>query len=436
MKVQIKNVKKLALGILLFYIIFMPDFSGVCFIFKNSLILVFLTGILLFIQMTNRCFAAKKKLFGEVMCIIGISLYTFFLTLVLQYDIRSNLSGILLPLKIVDIWIIQSILKKNGYKKRETIDFLIHIANIQAILCILMLLIRPLKNIANMLYISGVTNYSTSSVAGIVRYRIYGIFGDYTCSGQIFMAMMASISLVFFLNGESKYGIFALIQLFSAFLNGRTGFLIFIFSLLFIVPMSGGKIIKKKYGVKIMCLLIFFSFFVIAVLQNERILAWIVEGKNIILGLCQRKEDVILNKMWILPNGFALIFGEGHRVFGDFGRKIVGQDSDIGYVNDVFRGGIFYCSVYYGITIKMLIDIVGGDEESKKYYSKIRIILFLFLFISNYKGETATGSAVMCGIWFLIFSLRNVYEIKNGDECCGAIEVRQGNDKCCDVSIQ
>ena len=44
------------------------------------------------------------------------------------------------------------------------------------------------------------------------------------------------------------------------------------------------------------------------------------------------------------PEGMEFVFGRGHRVYGEAAKQAGYTASDIGFVNDMFMGGLIYCA--------------------------------------------------------------------------------------------
>ena len=55
-------------------------------------------------------------------------------------------------------------------------------------------------------------------------------------------------------------------------------------------------------------------------------------------------EQLFSDRFWNLPKGFGVLFGTGHTVYGAEGYP----HSDVGYVNDLWLGGVIGCVLLYG----------------------------------------------------------------------------------------
>ena len=124
------------------------------------------------------------------------------------------------------------------------------------------------------------------------------------------------------------------------------------------------------------------------------VFAWIKGGEN------QGTIDT-LSKMLLFPNGWGMVFGEGFRLYGNSMGYI---HSDIGYVNDMFMGGLIYCTILYITIFRYLADFKSRTMiMSHKFLLSFMFILSLS--IANYKGEALRGGLILLGVVFIKFLL-------------------------------
>lgn len=405
-----------ALAIFMFYFIFMPDFSGVIPFAKNSSILLMITIIAIIFG--NRYFfllMRDRLIWSSIKIICIASLYTFVITIVWEQNISSNLTAIFTPMKILIVGLVYEFLYYKGYSCKNMMDFLIKVANIQVCLCILMVIFPSLKVIANILYTSNIDNYASSALAGITKTRIYGIFGDYTYSGQVFMALMAAVSFCFYFSyKQNKYLVYCIFQLGASIINGRTGGLAFGVSLCIVGLSSIKRRVKLSTIKKVIIIFSIIMLFLCATLVNSTLNEWMLRFIKDLFEISQGTSKLYSNDYFLIPEGFALLFGEGHRVYGTYGLDTVGRMSDCGYVNDIFRGGILYCFFYYYSNIKLIFKNIQCEENKdiRACNKRLRLVFLIFLLIANYKGECMSGSSIICGIWFMSMAMK-----RSGTRC-------------------
>lgn len=108
--------------------------------------------------------------------------------------------------------------------------------------------------------------------------------------------------------------------------------------------------------------------------------------------------EVLSNRMFFLPENFVdIIFGEGRIVFGD-----ENLDSDIGYVNQIFTGGIVYLLIMLSFLWYMY------NSNVKITHDKLLPLLFMIvLLVVNIKGN----AFFLSNGFFRMFTLYYIYSM-------------------------
>lgn len=401
-----------------FYFFFMPDLEPFIPFYKNLYVLIILDCIIICkYRLDILTFLKKSKTLLPIVLLIGSSIYTLFVTVFNSYNLVNNLTAIIVPLKLVCFIGLMMTLSEILLTTKQKLDYLINIGVIQGIICILMLLFQPLKQIANSLYIYNIPDYFESSLLGITSSRIYGITGDYTYSTPIFMALIASTALImFFYKKEKKYLIFSFVNILGSTLNGRTGLFLYMICTLIaiIVYFERKKVTKKKVIGFIGCCLLLTLLLIL--LRDTPWFHWFKNSFNEVISMFKGEKVgtvAVLSSFIFFPSGLSFIFGVGSRVYGDFGLALVNKVSDIGYINDIFRGGILYVGVYYFSICKLFL--VTYQESKHKLGQKFTAIMLLitgiFLIFSNYKGEALAGSSIFFCFMFVVYAMINTPSI-------------------------
>ena len=405
------NIKKFLVYLLTFYFFYQPDLTIISPYLKSSIILVILDILCLYIlrdKIKQYLFSNKKfSIVLGLMCIF--SLFTVIQTLISKTGLMSNFTSIAVCLKMLLMICIFIWVDSLYTTFKEKLVFLINIGLIQALLSISMLVIPPLKNIANALYIQTVPDYYNSPQLGVIYVRIYGIFGDYTFSGAIFMAFLATISLYFYSIYRDRYFLISsILIIFASILNGRTGFYLYIIcTIILLIKNLKIKLIGKKQIICVLCFL-FLVGSMVYIFRNTSQVQWFSQGAQEVLSLFSGKKegtfDTLINDFIFFPKGIHLLIGYGSRVYGSYGGNLIGKGSDIGYINDIFRGGILFIILYYGAIAKLLHIVYTNIKE--KFSSKNGLILVgilsLFLFVSNFKGESLGTSSILFLFIYLV----------------------------------
>lgn len=394
-----------------FYLLYLPDFSLFFKFLKPSLV-VFTFAVFHLLIMWKRIvnYIINTKLISVFFFYILSFIYLLIVVIMREgqwNSIISNMTGIA---QMINICAIALLLKDRHYDYKEMIRFLIYIGLVQAFFCIIMFYFPEAKEFANALYLQ---NDETGTLLSIVGDRVYGVSSNYTFLLPVTMSFIAYIAIVFaFCCNEKKFYIYGVILLWTSLMNGRTGIYI-CFTLILLLPFY---FMLKKYkfttSILLICGGILFGSLTIYLLNKmmpEKI-EWALNGLRDFVGALKGDEysgnmKALADKMVFFPNGSGFIFGEGHRVFGTIGIETVGKHSDIGYINDIYKGGIFYYLLFY---IPMFFFLIRqawciGNQIDHHFVHTLFLGSFLFLLFANYKGEAITGtSLVMCFVYIYI----------------------------------
>jgi hypothetical protein len=108
--------------------------------------------------------------------------------------------------------------------------------------------------------------------------------------------------------------------------------------------------------------------------------------------------EILTEDMLFFPKSvFGLFFGEGRSVFTEGN-----QTSDIGYVNQIFAGGLFYLIMM--ITFMWYMYRRSMFYGAEKFYS---ILFFISLMVINVKG----GAFFVSNGFYRFFTLYYIYSI-------------------------
>lgn len=408
-----KNKQFIFLYIFAFYFFYLPDLGFISPVLNSSVVLAIIDTILFIINRKK----VKQIFFDKFFIVLfTITLYTLIVTIINGNPIYSNLTGFVIFLKSIYFLFMIYYLSKSYREPKSKINFIINVGNIQAFICIIMLIVPYAKEIANWLYISNFPNYYLSSVVGITSYRIYGITSDYTFSLSIFMSMIAALSFFMFIDTKKgKYLLSSVVCLISSILNGRTGTVIFIIVIILLLIINWKKSWINKKNILIAGVFVFLVIVLLISMKEVYFVNWILTGFREIISLINGSAtgtfNVLLNNYLFIPDTIInFIFGEGGRVYGEIGQIIAGRSSDIGYVNDLFRGGIVYCIIYYSSILWLLNKLYMKAKllYEKKYAFSLVTIIFIYFAISNFKGEALGGSSILFLGLYVIYVYKGV----------------------------
>jgi hypothetical protein len=402
MSIQKIKIKLLIIYLYAFFVIYMPELQGFTQIRSH----IWVT-ILLFFMITpyllKRKIVLNKHIFFLCFGIIVSSIFFAVRAAISGNEIRLIQNNFVI-IQIIHICIIISILKKNGYLKDDLIKFLLNIGMFQGIICIAMILIPSFRELALFLYYNGADENIFISAN-----RIYGISGDYTFFTPIFHGTLAIVALIYSILKSYKYLVYIPFLLIAILLNGRTGLLIFVLGSLVALLLL---FLRGKSWVKLINYCILTILIIITGLYSIKHLApntfnWIMSGFDDTINLFLNDQlegnyEALLSTMLYWPEGLSTLWGEGHRVFGNIGISFGFVPSDIGYVNDMFMGGIIYIGLLY-LPIFRFLFLKNNKLNNLDYLINniLSVALLFVLLLSNYKGESMRGGLVLIGVIYI-----------------------------------
>lgn len=398
-----------------FIVIYMPPITNLTFnipihFFIGLLLCVTIIPFIIIKVNKNRNITIDKDVF---FLIIGIMVSSIFFAIRAALDSNELrlLQNNFILVQILHVIIIIEILKANGYKRYDMLQFLLNLGLIQGIICIIMIVIPEFRDLALSLYYLG-----REENIFISRMRIYGISGDYTYFTPIFHGTLATIASILAVLKDYKYLIYLPFLLISILLNGRFGLAVFILG-----TISAYLAIFIRRPIKIIkYILILIIIIMLGLLLIMKIspftYSWILGGFQDTIDLIFYKElegnyDVLLNSHLFFPESWGIIFGEGHRVYSVEGKMRGYNSSDIGYINDMFMGGLIYLTILYGSIFRFLLR-----KRNKKVFKNkidrlvdkvVPISLVVILIISNFKGEAMRSGTILLGCIFIKLILTN-----------------------------
>ena len=193
----------------------------------------------------------------------------------------------------------------------------------------------------------------------------------------------------------------------SILLNGRFGLILVVITVLLLL-IANFRIINIWKNIKYLCygtIMIIALLLVVDKLSPETS-NWLMIGFNEVTSLIfqgEKKGNIsqLMGNHLQFPNGIKLIFGQGHRIFGEYGKTSGYHPSDIGYVNDLFLGGVVYVLILYPAILDFVINRSSwrliSDPSKKSFIQLSSIMLATCLIIANYKGEVFRGGLLVTG---------------------------------------
>ena len=286
-------------------------------------------------------------------------------------------------------FILVSVCQNEGITQRRMIYGLIYLAIFQAYISVLMIFIPPIKDFVTTYIIQfGENNKLTAET--LFTSRVWGIGSEYLFALPIFQAMMTCVYISFH---EKKnilfyFNLFCLIA--SAIFCARTS----IFVLLGYFIYYSAKNIKKHF-ITTLLLIIFIPVVIWYAFKNllsiDDIVA--INQFNRAFNGEYQGYDSLFDSMLFFPNDISTwIIGNGTYAF------FAQRNSDLGYVNDIFFGGL----VYLLLEILSLYPLYKRTGRAN-VLSNVMPFLFLILLVLHYKGSIYLANDFMKGLFLLYY---------------------------------
>jgi len=380
-----------------FYVFYFPEVSSFIGI-SSHLVLIGLFFLLLpivFVIKKREITKVNKNLLLLLIGIVVSIIYFIIRASVVNEDTRILQNGFII-LQIIHVSFLIIFLKKYGKTTDELIKFPLNLALFQSFICIMMVVFPSLKGVALDLYYKGQPENIFISAN-----RIYGISNDYTFFTPAYHGILCTVALIYSIIQKWKYIVYIPFLLINILLNGRIGLVVF-----FVGALSAMfyLLIKGKSRTKVISYLFLSILSIISLLAIAKSIVpttynWIMLGINDTMSFLLDNElngnySALLDDMLFFPPN--LIFGEGFRVYAGSGSAHGYYGSDIGYVNDMFMGGILYIGILY-LSIYWFILKVNTRTIKKEFLlnKTISFSLLLMLLIANFKGESMRSGLII-----------------------------------------
>ena len=226
-----------------------------------------------------------------------------------------------------------------------------------------------------------------------IYYRLFGYSAGLTFDMPSAMSMIACIAIYLGINKDLKYLFFVPTIVFSAMINARTSVVVLAIGVFVLLTMNRRVTAKRIERLMLILLLLVGGILVgISMLRDISPLTfrWVSSGLEQLLEFFKGNtnsgyfEYLVHKNRWRLPSGIFFLFGTGSRVIG--GSKY-GVFSDVGYINDLWFGGLFYTITLYSLVIALIwkVYIRYGKKNKNGVIRFICITYLLCLPILNIK---------------------------------------------------
>lgn len=389
------------LTIILFLFIYQPpilNFNILHIISAFSWIYIIINGKLIK-QLIN-----QKKLAHIYFTLFILTIYIILIILINDNSIANSIHLIYWMIDIIPFSIaINTYFFKKQFCIFDILNILLIVGTIQGMLALLSFLLPNVQQY----FINHLISYGYSDVyAMLSQFRMYGFASNLTFSTPIVQSFLTVISLYLAINKNWIYLLFAPLIFFSAIINARTSFVILLIGIILLIFMNRNVLrLKNIFRILIVIISAFFLIkFGMPLLEknSQETYNWISSGFNEIVFFGESNYSTngsyynyISNPLrYELPSELGTIFGVGDRIMTS---NKYDARSDVGFINDIWLGGILYSIAIYILFTKFLWEIFNSKDIDKSFSKFIAVFLL--------------GSFIVCNIKGYVFNMNNFTNI-------------------------
>lgn len=308
-----------------------------------------------------------------------------------------------------------SYFKKNRYTIHDILNVVLIAGTIQAIIAMFCFFVPAFKNVIIEILAgrSIFGDIGSNEIEKLAGHRLNGFSSSLTYAMPIIQSLLGMIALYLSFNKNYTYIFFVPLLLFSAVINARTSFVVMLYGIILLVIMSiKGRKALLKFMLTVLAMILIIPFIMQFMSDSFGLISdWISDGFIEIVSFLQGENtgyfEIIFTYFIRFPEGASLLFGTGSTIFGiGFG------GSDIGYVNDVWLGGLFFISIIYPTIMSYYIRIYKINDELVKFISALFFGTFL---IGNIKGRIVSTNefmylSVLLSAIFILYKNENFFK--------------------------
>lgn len=394
-------IRNIGLYVYVFYVVYTPTFSTSFFASKFFILAFLAVVVVLHSAMSNfrqLRLLAYKPLARLLITVFLLSLFVAFVRIATSPDVadfadlRIVQNNVILLMAIHAAFILH-IFKRRGFTAEASLQVLYKLAAFQGVWGLLSFVFPVLKDVSNGLY-----ELAAGEREFVVAVRVYGFMGEYTFVTPIYHGMLAAVAIYFALNYRYRGLRYVPLILVAILLNGRTGIAVFaaMVAVILLRQVLRGRSAAAAVGiVAALGAVLWIAWSLVSQLSpgTARFLQTFIDDTNALIsdGSQQGNYAILLNEIFTVPDGFALLWGTGGDVYESNG----GFRTDVGFTNDLFMGGLIFVVVGYGMLAYFLLKNSRPD-----------VVLFgsllLGFAIANLKGQIFVGTPVLFLFVFIV----------------------------------
>ena len=298
-------------------------------------------------------------------------------------------------------------LRKRGQDFDDLLDHVLIAGLIMAATAILAFLVPPVKAF----FTDRMRDYGIPLTDLHAGFRNFGLAANMTSTASFVQAVLASVALYRGIRGK-KWIWLAMFPVlaFSANLNTRASLVFILAGMAAVMATILYTRDWKKAGIyaafAVVCIVIAHFGLQLIKYMNPRSFEWYSNGVNQLQAFAANGEAsdgyfgmlAEMTNVNVFPKGIKMIFGAGMTIAAGTEEGI---HSDVGFINDLWRGGLIYSLAVMGCFAWMLVRILRNRRIAREdgiFFAA----LFLMTFVpNNIKGSFFIHSDVTTVIWIL-----------------------------------
>ncbi len=302
-------------------------------------------------------------------------------------------------------------LRKNGLGFSELLDHLLFTGLTMAALAVGAFLVPPLKEF----FIEKMVAYGIPYTIKLSAYRHFGFAANLSSTASYAQVLLAGIAMYRGIRGKPLWLIAFPVLAFSANINTRTAIYLMLAGMAAVFAgVLFSRDLKKTgkfFAVAVPAVVI--AYFGLGLIRyvNPMTRDWLAEGIEQVSSFTAGEEATFDESYfgelaWMLapdkfPRGLRLVFGAGTEVMGTVVEAKYGVSSDVGFVSDIWRGGIVYLAAILGLFLYTLRQMMRSRTLRREDGMFLALLFLAFFGLTNIKGHFFIHSDVAV-IFFLL----------------------------------
>ncbi|MBA7533928.1 hypothetical protein ES705_26174 [subsurface metagenome] len=394
---------------LMFFYIYSPPINIPLMPIRIVALISYIVLLLCYKKEVNNLFTLKIT-YNTIFIFFGALLLSFFIDLFSAGMFRYSYDLLLFLIEVFPISVFLSIfaLKTLNMSLDDFYTSIIVVGMLQALVVFIMIIYPDLR-----LYtFETLLRYGEESkIIALLGERSYGFADGYLYSFPVFQGIVLMLIILFIIKKSYLYILSIPFILISIVVNARIGLVaipVIFFVGIFLNFFKIKLISVGKFAV-ILIVFIVLTNFLLSFLLNinvdfiniKGIYEWnyaaIEDVTNFLQGKGSGTTIGELQRMVYIPSGLSLLFGEGMYIFSNPAYPL---SSDVGYVINLYYGGIIYSLLVYGGVLMIFYKALQYNKDWMHAILLVSIVVLLF--IVQIKGnifsvsEAFKGSMLIC----------------------------------------